>query len=389
MNHGRTFRLVAGLAATALLIAACGGNADPLATDTAEEPEPSAADEDDSDSQSANDDVEEPADGDAPDFSDRSMTFVSWGGAYQDAQREAFIDSFVALTGATVDEHSPVDYAQIRAQAEAGEVLWDVVETEANIAFQGCEEGWLEPIDYSIVDPEPLEQGLLSECGLPSMQQAFLIAYNTTLISEDDAPTNWAEFFDTERWPGNRAFWNSVSSGVIEAALLADGVAMDQLYPLDFERALAKLDTIRDSLIFYASGAEQSEMLASGEAALAQAWNGRVYALDQAGEPVKAEWNEHLKSYGTMVVPAGSPNADVAMHFLANALSSQPQADFANAMSYGPANLDSLPLIDPAMAPFLPTSPEVTDLGVVIDYGYWAENLAEHAERFNEWQLGG
>ena len=59
------------------------------------------------------------------------------------------------------------------------------------------------------------------------------------------ARSRWADLFDTAKIPGKRTFYKWSAPGVLEIALLADGVAPDKLYPLDLDRAFKKLDTIK------------------------------------------------------------------------------------------------------------------------------------------------
>src|SRR5438309_6091061 len=47
-------------------------------------------------------------------------------------------------------------------------------------------------------------------------------------------PTTWAEFWDAKKFPGPRTLRAGVyGTGAYEEALLADGVPMDKLYPMD------------------------------------------------------------------------------------------------------------------------------------------------------------
>ena len=46
---------------------------------------------------------------------------------------------------------------------------------------------------------------------------------------------------------------------MFEFALMADGVKPDELYPLDLARATKKLETIKDDIVFWTSGAESQE----------------------------------------------------------------------------------------------------------------------------------
>ena len=46
-----------------------------------------------------------------------SFTFVSWGGSYQEMQRQAFLIPFAEKFGVNIIEDGPPDYAKVRAMA--------------------------------------------------------------------------------------------------------------------------------------------------------------------------------------------------------------------------------------------------------------------------------
>jgi putative spermidine/putrescine transport system substrate-binding protein len=316
----------------------------------------------------------------------KSLTVVMWGGSAQEGQVSSFVEPWTEANGVELKQDQPTDYAKLRAQVQSGKVSWGVVQVEPNFTETACEEGLLEKIDTSIVDTSMLDDQFLAECGIPVMQYAFTIAYNTEKFA-DAHPTTWEEFFDTEKFPGKRGFWKYATGGIFEAALLADGVAPEDLYPLDLDRAFAKLDTIKDDLVFYDTGDQQVQLLASGEAPLVQAWNGRVFHAAQEGQPVANEWNDHFLSYEHIVIPKGYPNADLAMEFMNDFLKDlEGQAKSAETTAYAPPNDEALQHVDAELAKELPTSPENADKrGLVMDYKYWAENYADVSERFNNW----
>ncbi|MFQ5939918.1 MAG: extracellular solute-binding protein, partial [Alphaproteobacteria bacterium] len=73
------------------------------------------------------------------------LTFVSFGGGYQDAQREAIIKPFTEETGITVNEASyGGETGKIRAMVISGNVEWDIVDVEGGAANLLCEEGLAE-----------------------------------------------------------------------------------------------------------------------------------------------------------------------------------------------------------------------------------------------------
>ena len=101
-----------------------------------------------------------------------------------------------------------------------------------------------------------------------------MLGYNTDKTT-GQVPEGWADFFDTTKIPGKRGVWDYSEGGMFEFALMADGVAPRDLYPLDLPRATKKLDTIKDDIVFWNSGAESQELIGSGEVAMSMIWNGR------------------------------------------------------------------------------------------------------------------
>jgi putative spermidine/putrescine transport system substrate-binding protein len=314
------------------------------------------------------------------------MTVVMWGGQDQKTNVKASIEPWAKENDVTVKQDSPSDYAKIRAQVESGKVSWDVVEVEPNFAHTACEKGWAEKLDLEAIDTDRLKPEMVTDCAIPILEYAFTIGYNTDVFP-DEHPTTWAEFFDTEKFPGKRGFWKYATGAMFEAALLADGVDPDDLYPLDIDRAFKKLDTIKDSIVFYETGEQQQQLVASGEAPLIQAWNGRIYSAAKEGQPVANEWGEHLLSYDQLIIPKGSQNADTVQKWAAWFVEHpEAQAGYSNATAYSPVTEEALDLIDEDVLPYLPSAPENADKqAAIIDYSYWAEHYDEVSERLNEW----
>jgi putative spermidine/putrescine transport system substrate-binding protein len=312
-----------------------------------------------------------------------SITFASWGGTTQDAQKISWADPFQKETGIAVLQDGPTDYGKIKAMVEAGNIAWDVVDVEGDYAFQAAGLGLLEPIDYSIVDKKNLDPRFCFEYGVGSFYYSFVLGYNKDAVG-GKTPESWADIFDTKKFPGKRSFWKWSSPGVLEMALLADGVKADKLYPLDLDRAFAKLDSIKRDILWWASGAESQQQLASGEVTLGKFWNGRMYALEQSGANVGIVWNQNMALADLLVVPKGTKHKEAAMKFLAVATSPQGQAALANATAYAPTNTASLPLLDKKMVPLLPS--EHADTQITLDMSYWAKNRDAIAERWYAWQ---
>ncbi|SEP95244.1 putative spermidine/putrescine transport system substrate-binding protein [Pseudomonas cuatrocienegasensis] len=313
---------------------------------------------------------------------EQSMSFVSWGGTTQDAQKEAWADPFTDATGIKVLQDGPTDYGKLKAMVESGNVQWDVVDVEADFALRAASEGLLEPLDFNVIARDKIDPRFVSDHGVGSFYFSFVLGYNQKR-SGDKAPQDWSALFDTTTFPGKRALYKWPSPGVIELALLADGVTPDKLYPLDLDRAFTKLDTIKKDIIWWGSGAQSQQFLASGEAAIGQFWNGRVHALMQEGASVGVSWKQNLVMADFLVIPKGAKNKEAAMKFLAQASSAAGQAEFANLTAYAPVNVDSVSLLEPDLASSLPTAHAADQ--ITLDYAYWAKNGAEIATRWNEW----
>ncbi|MET8352129.1 MULTISPECIES: ABC transporter substrate-binding protein [unclassified Micromonospora] len=326
--------------------------------------------------------------GDAGGASGKSLTVVMWGGEDQKTHVREAVQPWADQNGVTVKQDSPTDYAKFRAQVESGKVSWGVVEVEPNFAKTACSNGWAEKLDKAKVDTSQVNPVEVTDCAVPTLEYAFTIAYNTKTFA-DRHPTTWAEFFDTAQFPGKRGFWRYATGAMFEAALLADGVKPENLYPLDIDRAFRKLDTIKKDIVFYETGEQQQQLVSTGEAPLIQAWNGRIYSAAKAGQPVANEWNEHMVAYDQFVIPKGSPQAAQAQEWLAHYLmDAKGQAGYSNATAYAPVNKAALEHIDPAVAKELPTSPEnAAKRSVIIDYSYWAEHYDSVTERLTEWAV--
>ena len=80
----------------------------------------------------------------------RDLTVVSWGGDYQDAQRDAYFKPFMQKTGVKMAEESwDGGVGTLRAKVQGGNNNWDVVQVESEELLLGCEEGLYEKIDWS------------------------------------------------------------------------------------------------------------------------------------------------------------------------------------------------------------------------------------------------
>lgn len=327
---------------------------------------------------------------------DESLVVVSYGGTYQDALREAFFVPYTKDTGVEIVEDSGGSVAKIKAMVEAGSVQWDVVNVSSSEYEVLVEQNLVQKIDYSAFNQELLTQlpdFAKLEYGVASSFYSCGITYRTDLENKEH-PKTWQEFWDTERFPGPRAL--PAATYVIppwEAALIADGVEPGALYPIDFDRALASLGKIKDSVtVWYEDTAAGVQSLIDHEVDYAMLCNNRVIAAREKGTPVDVEWNQSLLDHDVWVIPVGSTHSAAAMQFLSSMTDPNRQAVLVKQQPIGPSNPETLKLLDAKIAGSLPTAPENVPVQVPIKAGFYSEKAPNGAsqleyglQKWNAW----
>ena len=320
--------------------------------------------------------------GTAASSADTSLTISSYGGGYQEAQSKSYFQPFMAQNpGIKIVEDTSSSNAKLKAMVETGNVTLDLMLTDDSFGLD-ADAQWLEPIDYSIIDKSKYIEGAAGTYRVASDIEATVLAYNAKEYG-DAQPNGFADFFDTEKFPGLRAVWKYAASGLFETALIADGVKPEDLYPIDVERALKKLDTIKDDLVWWESGSQSEQLLASGEASMALVWVSRALSASEKG--VKIDWTNWTSQTGFWVVPKGTKNKDAAMQAISFFTEPAQQIEFTKYMPYGPSNKHAVDQVDATFKGNLPT--DHLDTRILMDADWWAANSATVDLRFQEWLL--
>jgi len=383
MRRRQFLRYMMAATASAVVLGACGDGSGSASSNGG------SGDTASSGSSDASDEVlvKEVAGYDNPEkWKGRKIVVTSWGGAYQDAQRKAIFEPFMRLTGCEIAEDTS-DSGKLRAQVESGNVEWDVYDAGTEGVLNYGNHGLLEEIDYDIADTTDLYEDLLMPWGVGAIYYSTVLAYRTDKYSGDNIPQGWADFWDTEKFPGARSLYNDPTT-TLEFALLADGVDPDQLYPQDMDRAFKSLDRIKEAVtVWWDAGAQPAQLLTDGEVDMASAWNGRIDTVQQQGAKVAIQWNQGLLTADSWVVPKGSKNKDVAMDFINFATRPETTAALARLIPYGPVNKKAFDYLDEELARRLPSEPELKQSQIVTNFEWWEKNLDEATERFQSWIL--
>lgn len=337
----------------------------------------------------------------------QSVNVVSWGGAYEVSQVEAYNKPFTEATGIPTNMIAVDDPATpLKAQIEARNVSGDVFDVAMSDAIRLCDEGALyefDPADLpegldGVVAADDFVDGSLIDCAVGNIVWGTVIGYDTTKFA-NGAPASAADFFDTATYPGKRGLPKSAKR-TLYLALVADGVPAGDVYdvlgtPEGVERAFAKLDTIKRDVVWWEAGAQPMQLLADGEVAMTTVYNGRIFdAMVGEGKPFDVIWDGQYLEINAFVIPKDAPNLEGALEYVKFATGTQPLADQAKYISYGPARKSSAPLVglyqdgETEMSPHMPTTPVNMANAVMDDPVFWADHDSELTERFNSWLAG-
>ena len=337
------------------------------------------------------------------------MTIVSWGGAYQKSQLKAYVEPYQAMhpeVNVIWDESSAEAVAKLRAMNEAKNITWDLVDVEAADAIRLCDEGLAMEIDFDgelaagddgSTPTDDFGDSLVSDCFIPQIVFSTTVGYRTDMVG-DTPPKDICAIFDLDTYPGKRSL-NKRPLANVEWALLCDGVPKDEIYDVlateeGQERALAKLGTIKDQVIWWTAGADTPQLLADGEVVMGSTYNGRLFsAIAEQNQPIGMLWDAEMLDFDGWIVPAGldAPRLARVMDFLKFATDSQRLADQAKWISYGPARASSAPLVGKHadlgidMAPHMPTDPANAKNVFVTQYDFWADYRDDIDAKFQAW----
>lgn len=317
-----------------------------------------------------------------------TITFVGYGGGGQDAQIEAWQTPYTeAHPNVTFVNTSPPDVAQVKAQVDSGSVQWDVVATAPYAAQQNCDT-LFEPLDLSAIDQTDLVEGTVGECYLGNWINATPIAYRTDAFPEGEGPKTVEDFFDTEKFPGQRGIVNNLQNGILEYPLLADGVAPDDLYPLDVDRSLEKLGEIRDDTTFAPNVGALQQAVEAGQVDMFLLPDSRLVPLMQNGLDITVVWDETVASLNAFAIPKGAPNKDAAVEFISSVVEPEQVAKISELLGVAPVNTAAKPELDEFTEKVEVYGPANTGGTVLQDIDWYAENFNDVSNKLTTWLAG-
>jgi len=331
---------------------------------------------------------------------ERQLTIMVGGGTQGEAIVKAYVEPFEKETGIKVRViRDQVSTSKVALQHRTGTIDFDLGGTTPSGAILLQRRGMLQDIDYSRLDQALMDRLAPSSkepWGVEIFSYGWLLGVDTSRIPPGSPlPQSWADFWDVEKFPGRRTLQNA-ELGIqtpLEEALLADGVPVDQLYPLDVDRAFRSLDKIKPHIrTWWKVGSEQMQLFRSGGIAMGMGYDGRFTQLIDAGRPIHMVWNQYKRTGLYWVIPDGAKNIAEAHEFISFSSRAERQAEFATMTGYGPTNPDAFNFIPEDVAKKLATYPANTKNSYVMNTEWYVEigpdgksNAERLTQRWNEW----
>ncbi|WP_280569628.1 ABC transporter substrate-binding protein [Chromohalobacter sp. 296-RDG] len=333
-----------------------------------------------------------------------TLTVVTWGGAYERSQYEAYFESFTEKTGIEVETVRFNGGLDALKEAYAkGNHSWDVIDMIKANADTACEQGLLRELDPSILAPAPdgtpasedFIKGAIGRCAVTQLVFSTVIAYDDRAFP-GVKPRRVEDFFDTQRFPGRRAL-RRAPVGLFEWALMSQGVPRSQLYDLlsterGLDLAFNQLDKLRGQLTWWTGGNEPARLLAEGKVAMASGYNGRFFdAQVNDGAPITIIWDGQLLDYNSWAIPAQADQPQLAERFIRYATRAEPMAHQASLISYSPARHSARERVglhketSTPMRLYLPTLPAHLEKAIHRDQQWYTQTFDLRWRLFERW----
>jgi putative spermidine/putrescine transport system substrate-binding protein len=203
-------------------------------------------------------------------------------------------------------------------------------------------------------------------------------------------PASWADFWDTKAFEGGRSMVSPDGDlPELEFALLADGVPMDKLYPLDVDRAFEVLTRLRSDIKkFWDSGPLPGVLLSRQEVTMSTVWDGRLADLQKQGVPVARQLNGMRRQFSGYAIAKDAANVDGAYRLMDFALRPESQAALAKAFPSNPSSPLAYAKLTEDERNALAGAPKYYDKGFDADIDWWLKNETAVTKRWLEWARG-
>lgn len=298
------------------------------------------------------------------------ITLANFGGDALKAFGDAWTKPFEhdSSIGVDMDGSGPL-IGSVKKMVDEHNVYWDVIDGDG---MYGPTLGpnYLEPIDYSIVNPDHFFPWNKQPYGAGNYVYSHVLAYDSSKL--DEAPTGWADFFDLKRFPGKRSMFKWFLC-MPEICMLAAGKKPDEVYPIDMDLVIDKVKSLGENLVLWDSGASSQQLFLDGEVVMGNIWNTRARILERDTKGrVKFTWNEQIVVPATWNIPKGTKHLAAAQRFIASTQNPARQIMILDAMGNGPASPATVALLSEEQKRINPSSH--LEKGIIRNDQWYAQN---------------
>jgi putative spermidine/putrescine transport system substrate-binding protein len=310
----------------------------------------------------------------------RDVVMVNWGGIANEAFGRFYGQPFMQANPGVrvVQDSSGPSAGRIRSMVESRRVTWDLCDSSASSSILLGGQNLLEPINYRIINREDLlPQGFALPHGAAPYSFSSVLLYDAQRFAADP-PKNWADFLNFQKYPGKRMLRRDALAS-LDALLMGEGVAPEQMYPLNTRRGLDVLRRIRAQCVYWNSGSESEQLMRTGEAVMGLIWHTRAKVLhEETNGRLTWTWNQGVLQAGIFVVPRGNPSGELAQRVLASACANaEQQVGLLGFLGNGPTNPRAAAAVPQNLRRFNPTDPDNARLQLTLNGEWWGQNYAQ------------
>jgi putative spermidine/putrescine transport system substrate-binding protein len=305
----------------------------------------------------------------------KQVVIGSYGGTTEDARKKAYWDPFTKRTGVKVivaDIPGNLGNDMLAGKVPA---KWDAFHGSPNefLSAQAIYKGEMPKV------PEAAYEDLIPAKFQPYSWGSFFVAYVPAVLKgtfPEGNPKSWADFYDFEKFPGKRSWPGaSYTPGTRESALMADGVAPEDVYPFDMPRALKKIEASFENFRPYDQFPQTGQFVTSKTVSVGFGPNGIWKGLQDKGVELEILWDcTPILQPNTMNIMPEAPHMDAVQALAAFCKQPDRAAEFFTMTNYGPTTQAAFDSMDKAVVQGLPNAPGRTSLTADVEYLAKVEN---------------